>query len=96
MSILRIPIFFCIYTFNDHISLIHRLVELKGLRHGPNGPIYGCFLDTFFLFLIYTEVGAVIRSYQGCLSESGRDKESSLISLTSKLFINPRQRNEIS
>ena len=95
MFILETP-FFWIYMFNHHISLTRRLVELKGLRHGPYGPIYLCFLDTFFLFLIYTEVGAVIRSFQGCLSESGRDKGDSPIPLTSYLFINPRQQNEFS
>ncbi len=61
---------------------------------GPNGLICACFLDRFFLFLIYMEVGAVTQSYQGCLSESGRDKDSSLISLKSYLFIFPRQQNE--
>ena len=72
------------------------IFELKDLRYGPNGLILECFLDTFFLFLIYTEVGAVGRTYQGCPSESGRDKGDSLISLKSYLFIYPRQQNEFS
>jgi hypothetical protein len=63
---------------------------------GPNGLICACSLDRFFLFLIYTEEGTVTQSYQGCLSESGRDKDDSLISLKSNLFIIPRQRNEFS
>ena len=63
---------------------------------GPNGLICTCFLDRFFLFLIYTEVGAVTQSYQGCLSESGRDEDDNLIALKSYLFIIPCQRNEFS
>ena len=80
----------------SRFSKIDRIFELKDLRHGPNGLICAYFLDTFFLFLIYTEVGAVIRTCQGCFSESGRDKGDSLMSLSSYLFIYPRQQNEFS
>lgn len=33
--------------------------ELKGLRVAPKDLVHDGFLDTFFLFLIYTEVDAV-------------------------------------
>jgi hypothetical protein len=56
--------------------------ELKDLIHGSNGLQSAWFLDRFFLILIYTEVGAETQSFQGCLSESGRDQEDSLFSLT--------------
>ena len=36
--------------------------ELKGLRLAPKDLVVGGFLDTFFLFLIYTEVDAGGRS----------------------------------
>ena len=41
--------------------------ELKGLKDDPKDLVQPSFLDTFFLFLIYTEVGAVRKSYQNQL-----------------------------
>jgi hypothetical protein len=72
------------------------LIELKDLRYGPYGLKGACFLDRFFLFLIYTEVVAVTQSFQGCLLESGRDKGENLNSPKSYLFIFPRQRKKFS
>lgn len=52
-----------------------------------------CFLDTFFLFLIYTEVGTVGQSHQGHLSLSGRGKVGWLNLYFSNLVVFPRQLN---
>ena len=65
--------------------------KLKGLRHDPKDLVWIRFLDTFFLFLIYTEVGAVLRSYQDQLSLSGRGKAGRLILSFSSLVSYPRQ-----
>jgi len=75
---------------NSGVAKILYFDELKDLMDDPKDLVQVGFLDTFFLFLIYTEVGGVIQSFHDQLSSPGRGQAGGWV-LTFQVGSFPRQ-----